>query len=400
MTFPLDNKKSEYTWNAKWIHPYESAWNICEKFRAANVTDASQNLVLGIKSNGVKANFSDGLDVYVRGTHNGILENMQENNLSIIQKKWILIDPKIRYCPECLLNGYHSVYHQPNFLTSCFIHDPLQYLCECEYSYILEWKGSTDKAFQCKCKTILPIGNIADGICDVWKKDFVLPKLIKPKGIKSISILDFNLYFTNMKSKLSDLQSNILECIILNKQITTEIHPIFTTKRGLEKKSRIQQFAAKYLEVQLIEKYEIEKYEWHFYQLSTRNQDYPNVDKYIHELSAGLFLINELLSLNHIDQIYLNRVPLMSYEKDSMYNEYIATINHFVVYTNNKEQLSKDLFTFLYSELLFIRYKHILTELQKGLLPAYQQIGKYLPHANIYPVYIIIEYTNGNIDLY
>lgn len=76
----------------------------------------------------------------------------------------------------------------------------------------------------------------------------------------------------------------------------------------------MQVFAAKYLEDKLIEKYGIEKYEWHFYQLSTRNQDYPNVDKYIHELSAGLFLMKELLSLNHIDKIYLNRVPLMSYK--------------------------------------------------------------------------------------
>lgn len=236
--FPLDNKESGYTWNANWIHPYESAWNICEKFRAANVPDASQNIVLGIKSNGVKANFNDSLDVYVRGNHNGILECKQQNNLSIINQKWMVINPKIRYCPECLQNGYHSVYHQLNFLTRCFIHyRPLQYLCDCENSYILEWKGSKDRAFQCKsCKTLLPISNISNGICDVWKKDLVLPSLIRPKGIKSIYILDFNLYFTNMKTKLTDLQSNILESIILNKKINKEVYPIFSTKRGLKRK--------------------------------------------------------------------------------------------------------------------------------------------------------------------
>ena len=204
----------------------------------------------------------------------------------------------------------------------------------------------------------------------------------------------------NTKSKLTDLQSNILESIILNRKRNKKVYPIFSTKRELEKKSKIQVFAAKYLEDNLIVRYGIEKYEWHFHQLSTRNQDYPNVDTYIHELSAGLFLMKELLSLNHIDKIYLNRVPLMPYEKDSIYNEYIAAINHFVFYANNREQLSEDLFTFLYSQLLCIRYQQILSELQKGLLSAYQQVGKYLPHANIYPFYIIIEYTNGNIDLY
>jgi len=105
--------------------------------------------------------------------------------------------------------------------------------------------------------------------------------------------------------------------------------------------------------------------------------------------------MKEVLDLSHIDMIYLYDVSLMPYEKDSVYNEYIAAIKHFVFYANNKEQLNEDLFTYLYSELLCKRYQHILSELQTGLLSSYQQVGKYLPHTNVYPTYILIEYTKG-----
>lgn len=146
-----------YTFNSKWIQPFESTWCTNEKFKFANVINGIEyESILGISSsNDNFSNNSDSLlsdiDVINR------LEKITSSSFNNCHMRWIkmILGPLyfsttfdryfatyLRYCPQCLSHGYHTVYTQLIWETHCPFHGTL-----------LEDRVPSNRAIDCRILT-------------------------------------------------------------------------------------------------------------------------------------------------------------------------------------------------------------------------------------------------------
>jgi hypothetical protein len=175
--YPEVNIKYNYpnfSWNKAWLWPYESAWGIFEKFKLANA--AQDKDILGLMGsvnvrNKVKKfytnqdrnlihlnNFDSDILSSILGTN--IKELILKNNNAIISilprfdKDDIYFKKNVCFCPDCIEYGYHSIFHQVNFIQSCPFHSTILINecpdCKRQISYILSDKY-TSSPFVCQC---------------------------------------------------------------------------------------------------------------------------------------------------------------------------------------------------------------------------------------------------------
>lgn len=123
-----------YTWRDYLYRPYESLWSLIQKFCMLNgITEATfhKDLCKKIsKSNDVLQDFN--LYHIYRGTTSAANDinralNITEKNYSIlncftVNRMKTYMKEDLYYCPKCMKYGYHSIFHQLNFMNKCFIH--------------------------------------------------------------------------------------------------------------------------------------------------------------------------------------------------------------------------------------------------------------------------------------
>lgn len=175
----IDYEKApkSFSWNKDWIRKYESPWGILEKFKFAN--QISGNDVLSLLGNekikSVKTlSFSgkkhrdivrlpsfDGMKMQeILGINlvtysNQLIHDMFTILPEAIHTPEIYFKDKLTYCPECMKNAYHSIFHQVKLFNECPFHNiPLRNKCiKCnkQIDYLLS-NYPTDIPFQCNCK--------------------------------------------------------------------------------------------------------------------------------------------------------------------------------------------------------------------------------------------------------
>lgn len=123
----LDASAYKFVWTCRWIGPYESAFNVLQKFAWANPEAGDLLSKLRIDENlhcsGATARkcLPAFLSSHLAG---GLLETYA--------KRWAqrLESEHFRFCPKCLARGFHSILHQLEALQCCPIHgDPLRSNC-------------------------------------------------------------------------------------------------------------------------------------------------------------------------------------------------------------------------------------------------------------------------------
>lgn len=190
-----------YNWKNNWIWRFESIWCSIEKFKYANeLTNIDIGRLLN-SSKSLNKNIYIHSSLYIANNRVDIksLENLLEkdvfddlnkdlktflgplyNNLDI--EKYIL--EKFRYCPKCIEQGYHSIFHQINFFNKCIFHDiQLQTKCaSCEstYEYVVKYSGM-NTGFLCNCGYSPISNNSIDKNFKIWDKteNFTLSRDIK-----------------------------------------------------------------------------------------------------------------------------------------------------------------------------------------------------------------------------
>src|SRR4051794_35734908 len=151
--------KTMYTWNKNWVLPFESPWSILQKFQYANVLrDTDVFKTLGgeriqkkksplwsqIDRNLVDLNAFDDvrskafLDIQLKQLSEQYYRNLLGSCDSNLISRFI--QRVLYYCPECLNNGYHSIFHQFKLFDLCPFHNKvLQNHCpNCKAIYPFE----------------------------------------------------------------------------------------------------------------------------------------------------------------------------------------------------------------------------------------------------------------------
>jgi hypothetical protein len=167
----LSNTKPSpsFTWNPRWIAPYESPWGIFEKFKYANETKSIDLLhlfgtdELKSKKNIANSNINCNL-IHMDRLNGDIIKQVLGLNLKEINTRYFvelisivsgldLFNHNLKYCKICLSNGYHSILHQLKIISHCPFH-PSSCLsekcakCKRYYPYRL---SDEVVGFQCKC---------------------------------------------------------------------------------------------------------------------------------------------------------------------------------------------------------------------------------------------------------
>lgn len=237
-----------YTWNIKWIKPFESPWSIINKFMYVNQiygkyattvlttgrlreidTYRQKNIHTGIVSN-YQLNDSiwcigdRSISEYGEGNLNFLLAPLFKNinrfnNHSQICS--LVLRNLFYYCPECMKSGEHMLYHQFSFIDKCMIHNiKLTNLCpncktKMEYEIIFK---KNIKAYQCKCCGNYLFSSDFEKTIDIWNepqsKKFNTFEPFKDKNI--IPIILSNKKNTSICSKNIN---KVLKTLFIGKQI-------------------------------------------------------------------------------------------------------------------------------------------------------------------------------------
>jgi hypothetical protein len=120
-----------YIWKKDWLWPYESAWNVLEKFKYINVVPSNTvKQDIGLK-NGVEKQSENKYYVFRKTTINyDLFEDFFGFNINHFDELSILkfnplesyLNSDLFYCPICMQDGYHSYFHQLKSLDKCIFH--------------------------------------------------------------------------------------------------------------------------------------------------------------------------------------------------------------------------------------------------------------------------------------
>lgn len=127
---PLNN----INWRPDAISPYESIWSIRKKFSILNCVNG-KNFDIGLSGLLAKKKISslESVDVIARTKIvSSFLRDHKDNFKNIFIDDYVLprvlvnvkqkINTILRYCPQCLVEGFHSPIHQINWVENCPIH--------------------------------------------------------------------------------------------------------------------------------------------------------------------------------------------------------------------------------------------------------------------------------------
>lgn len=229
------------TWNSNWIDKYESIWSVLEKFKAANLITDNQFLdffgnenikkLKHVKYSGKSLrNLVDcsGLDIILINKKLGFDFNSQvEIILKVINfysgcNHLSFFSNNLRFCSHCMINSYHSVFHQLLFFDTCVFHPNIKLKSKCEnckmnfQEYELLKDGFTDN--YCKCvKNPENKYKSINTMFSLWKQKFELIE----NNLKTIMEKDYfntkyNYYFPNRSRELIKLRYFMEDYIELN----------------------------------------------------------------------------------------------------------------------------------------------------------------------------------------
>ncbi|CAG0959405.1 hypothetical protein ANRL4_00573 [Anaerolineae bacterium] len=128
-----------YCWRRDWVAPYESLWSLLHKFAALNWV-----CVQGAKQLFQKTSMADRRqrrshgkwNLHTLGGFDGeknrkvlklspddLNHSLVTSLISSLEIRWLTPETNLRYCPECINRGYHSIFHQLYAISKCPIHD-------------------------------------------------------------------------------------------------------------------------------------------------------------------------------------------------------------------------------------------------------------------------------------
>lgn len=153
------------TWDNNWINLYESPWSILEKIKYANeVTIDDLVEVLGVnpsleENSNVFSTCAELIKQIELQLNDAITANFYEDTQQALGSFFNEKDlakyfrPFVTYCPICIKEGYHSIYHQLIFKNECFIHHvPLKIGCpNCGWKIPFNKPANRLKGFTCIC---------------------------------------------------------------------------------------------------------------------------------------------------------------------------------------------------------------------------------------------------------
>lgn len=210
--FKSSRKTDQFNWNIKWIIPFESPWSILEKFKYANVASTNDVFqIFGVEKTKKKSyNWGkiernlitmDSLNEFtlseILGTDikNNFLNDL-EQVLGFLPNKYAhktYINPNLTYCPDCMNNGFHCIFHQLSLFTHCPYHNKLLIshceVCHNVIPYALNDKWGS-KPFKCKCGHSLINEN--DFLSVISKWGFLTNLKIQNKHLLTWLGLDIN----------------------------------------------------------------------------------------------------------------------------------------------------------------------------------------------------------------
>lgn len=212
----------QYCWFEDWFNPYESAYSLLSKFAFLNAMTAREMVRLFLsrrcrqlsrqeKNPNVDLSSSALLDVDV------IASQLRVSPESL---DWAFLYPKrsaqecqsepfLRYCPRCLVAGFHSSLYQWNLLVQCPLHR-MQFKEKCKYCggkipYVL-MTSTFAKPFRCPhCNKALAAVALRNGRgCIQWAPAQInaLANVAETLALKQRVIdcsLDLDRYFSNYR---------------------------------------------------------------------------------------------------------------------------------------------------------------------------------------------------------
>ena len=283
-----------YTWNKDWVWKYESMWSVFNKFLLSNhATSLDLDIKGGRINHGIKNPRSRflcyvfdsyinqdklhsylGTDMYqlsVRWAEE-LLESCNLSNIRDADQFTLnhqIVRSHIRYCPECMKNGFHAVFHQYAFLSICPIHK-VHLIDRCLKCDTLHQYGiliNSNKAYTLPCGYVLYEKGLYEAIND-WTKPFDIKNYqwFNSKAFRDNKILLYSdAYKENdlnedmvelLKSKLS-YQNNIKPSYRFNPKSITIDKDFYSQFRDLTDVSLLYQEALRIILKHLRKKYRI-----------------------------------------------------------------------------------------------------------------------------------------------
>ncbi|CAK7044145.1 hypothetical protein [Tissierella sp.] len=326
--------------------------------------------------------------------------NKVSYGLDIFDSLWKLIDEKIRYCPTCIKQGYHSIHHQLIFLDKCPIHKKkLVYMCNCNESYMIQSAGR-QKAYSCHiCRQELNVPDVKDSILKQWGMPITKIR-VKHNNIDKIFIIDFYDYIIN-----NDKKCNNFSIDNRGKKILKELYLKGSTEESRETYYEEKDNKSNTLNIQtdihckIIEKYGEERYIQNaslineFFKTSINEYNDRGIDVDI-DLISAIFLLRDLLSIYKVRKLYNYNYSfdLKTEHKNSTISvlQYIDKIL--------EDNIEDGLRSYICNEIVkecFNQIKRIINE--SGLIPAQYEL---LEYENAFSIFIIVKENNGNNLLY
>ena len=135
------------------------------------------------------------------------------------------------------------------------------------------------------------------------------------------------------------------------------------------------------------------------------HDNYNNVD---YEVIAYFYLINDLLLKKYVDKIYPNKYGITGTEYDSEWCDFLQIASNWnnldkghAMWRHNMPNRDNKVFNYIYEDLLKSRYQDILNYIKENPVDSYEICDLLIPYTeSFYPTYLIIEYENGDIEIY
>lgn len=128
-----------YCWRRDWVAPYESLWSLLHKFAALNwvcVYDAKQLFQKTSTTDYWQRRSHSKWNLHTLGGFDAeklceilklstedLSKSLVTSLISSLEISWLTPETVLRYCPECITQGYHSIFHQLYAISKCPIHD-------------------------------------------------------------------------------------------------------------------------------------------------------------------------------------------------------------------------------------------------------------------------------------
>ncbi|WP_152425446.1 hypothetical protein [Bacillus subtilis] len=258
-------------WSANWVYPYESSWSILQKIMSSNFLTPNELLeTLGgeeikkLKNPSIAGRskrdiialryFSDDelLKLLGQDIKTIYLENCTRiiwplfKNPSNLNQLSNFFYEQLTFCPKCIHQGFHSIFHQLRLFDKCPYHgtalhnrcpncnqdieyllskDTAAFTCQCGYSFlkymiqkynILKW-GLTEPFYKIRNGTIQSWLNINRRDFDIYMSHFTKSQSIPKKDLKLT--VESILYINNLKIHSKSKHNSAFEIRQLPKEL-------------------------------------------------------------------------------------------------------------------------------------------------------------------------------------